>query len=889
MADPVVTQKSSEPAIHTTPAVLTVTQREQAADKLEAIIKDFGTNVGKSEGSDPKAGEKTADNLRKFLKETPEAREALLTAIANGNLTKIVPLDPNANADASYNPDNTVMALSVARINSAESAPDKLRLNQNITHETQHAHNRVKALSVINAVDKEIESIASNRTNVDHDYTHALATRKNAFRENEASAEIASYNTAVSVYARTTGNDKPTAQQLYEFDSDRMSTFIKKEDGPPVSFNFKSEYEFSPNRTLDPNKPKNLEAAAVNYYDVPGNQGLRGNQDYTHSNLRGTIEKIADLENEYRKNENGKSPTISIDMKSLRLDKDIVEDYYVSNTKPKQSLNFIDTSNGGKQSVKIEELSDEMRLDRMITAYGKASNSPTAERNLRDLFNSSPNLKADYLTAIKGNEFRGFTVDKNNGSEFDTQKLTVSLPLSVLENAGNNKTARAELAYALGRNNQIAYEYLPSNDKSFTVLTNSIASIASNNTKQPSGASTPHDYTATIQEYLNKDRDITGRANILAFNTVVDQVSKDKPNPTLKDIYESSPPPNGKMGGFIIKDESQTPPYKLRDGLQVNQNMKLVIKNADDTPSNNVKIVGDYFHNTPSSPGLATPKTKAAETAIRLISVAENANGSTAEVKINMAKLGLNEVAVEQSLRTGTPVLRYTDTSNGQNKPSDFTPFSPSPVTPGYQAPQIAGKPTDLQNPSRAETAQNNTSNGKLMQSDQLVSARTGTDQSPTKPFIDQPFQTSTGSTSAIKPMLNTEAVTSPSIEPTKPFVNQQHANLYQQAFDLLGKNPSQFGITNVQAHETAAYNLSSKSLGEGLNKIDTIVASTKNNGDLFAVQTGQSQEFNQRAHVEAKSLQQPIGQNVALLQQQVEQQSQTLAQQPKVNAPSMA
>jgi hypothetical protein len=886
MADPVVTQKSSEPAIHTTPAALTVTQREQAATKLEAIIKDFGIDVGKSEGSDPKMGEKTADNLRKFLKETPEAREALLTAVANGNLTRIVPLNPNSNASASYNSDNTTMSLSAARINSAESAPDKLLLNQNITHEAQHAHNRVKLLSVVNVVDKEINTIASNRTNSDHDYTHALATRKNAFRENEASAEIASYNTAVSVYARTTGNNKPTAQQLYEFDSDRMSTFIKKEDGPPVSFNFKSEYTFSPNRTLDPNNLKNLEAAAVNYYDAPGNQGLRGNQDYTHANLQGTINEIADLENKYRKNENGKSPTISINMKSLGLNKDIVEDNYESYTKPKQSLNFIDTSNGGKQSVKIEELSDEMRLDRMITAYGKASNSPTAERNLRDIFNSSPNLKADYISAIKGNEFKGFTVDKSNGSEFDTQKLTVSLPLSVLENAGNNKTARAELAYALGRNNQIAYEYLPSNDKSFTVLTNSIASIASNNTKLPSGAGTPHDYTATIQEYLNKDRDITGRANIVAFNTVVDQVSKDKPNPTLKDIYESSPPPNGKMGGFIIKDESQTPPYKLRDGLQISQNMKLQMKNADDTPHNNVKIVGDYFHNTPSSPGLATPKTKAAETAIRLISVAENANGSTAEVKINMTKLGLNEVAVEQSLRPGTPMLRYTDTSNGQSKQCDF---SPDPVTPGYQAPQVASKSSDPQNISRAETVQTPSLTGKLVQNETLVSTATGVAESPTKPFIDQPSQTSTAPASVNKPMLTSEAATSPSSEPTKPFVNQQHANMYQQAYDLLGKNPAQFGITNVHAQETAAYNLSSKSLGEGLGKIDQVMNSTKNNGDLFAVQNGQSKEFDQRAQVDAKSLQQPVGQNLAQLQLQVEQQAQALPQQPKINTPSLA
>jgi type VI protein secretion system component VasK len=66
------------------------------------------------------------------------------------------------------------------------------------------------------------------------------------------------------------------------------------------------------------------------------------------------------------------------------------------------------------------------------------------------------------------------------------------------------------------------------------------------------------------------------------------------------------------------------------------------------------------------------------------------------------------------------------------------------------------------------------------------------------------------------------------------------------------------------------------------------VVASTKNNGDLFAVQSGQPQEHNQRAHVDAKSLQQPVGQNLAQLQQQVEQQSQTLAQQPKVNTPSL-
>jgi hypothetical protein len=878
--------------IHKTPEKLSSDQEKEAQKKLDVIIEKFGESTDR----------KTVDNLKNFLKSSPEAREQLLIAVANGDITKIDSLDPKTGGGASYHSQLKTLSLNtgeISRLNFDQNGQIKidknsLDLTRNIIHETQHGHNGRNELALNGKVAAQMQAIASDRTSANHDYTAPLAAHKNGTRENEASAEIASYNGVVAVYKRTTGNLNPTAQQLYEFEPNRMPQFIAKTAGSPPKYEFKNDqYDFNADRSLTPTA-KNLEASAVNYYDKKPEEtklGARNNLDYTHNDLQGKINAIFNLENSYRVNEKGKSPTVSINMQALGLNSNLVQDYYDPNTNARLPFTLIDTSNGKQKAVTIEEQSPQ-RLDAMITKFGADNKNEVAAENLRQLLNKSPELKESYIQAVKNGELTGFTASNNSISQFTASSSTISLPLNLLEKAGTDKNARNELAYSLGRNNQLAYEYSPSQDKSFNALIASANTLASNSTKTNDGKLVPHDYTKTVGDFIDADRAIVGRSNIVAYNSVVEQVKKDNPNPTLKDVYEASPPPNGKMGNFIAKDETQTPPtYRLKEGLQVNQDMSLNLTATSmgkTTEHSNVNVVGKIFHDLSPAPGVASPKTEAAAVAIRFISNAESQNKTGAEVRINMAQLGLNETAVNQSLSERTPSLRYTDTSNGQNKPSDFSPFSPSPVTPGYQAPQIAGKPTDLQNLSRAETAQTDTSNGKLMQSDQLVSARTGTDQSPTKPFIDQPFQTSTGSTSAIKPMLNNETVTSLYNEPTKPFVNQQHANLYQQAFDLLGKNPSQFGITNVQAHETAAYNLSSKSLGEGLGKIDTIVASTKNNGDLFAVQNGQSQEFNQRAHVEAKSLQQPIGQNVAQLQEQVEQQSQTQTQQAKVNAPSL-
>jgi hypothetical protein len=858
--------------IHKTPEKLSSEQEIDAQKKLDIIIEKFGESTDR----------KTVDNLKNFLKSSPEAREQLLIAVANGEITKIDALDPKTGGGASYNSQLKTLSLSVDEINNLNFDKNgqikidrnSLDLTRNIIHESQHGHNGKNELALNDKVSTQMRAIASDRTSANHDYTAPLMAHKNGTRENEASAEIASYNGIVAVYKRTTGNINPTAQQLYEFEPNRMPQFITKTPGSPPKYEFKTDqYDFNADRSLTPTA-KNLEASAVNYYDKKPEQtqlGARRNLDYTHNDLEGKINRIFNVENSYRINEKGKSPTVSINMQALGLNSALVQDIYAPNTDARLPFTFIDTSNGKSRSVTIEEQSPQ-RLNAMITKFGDETKNPAAAENLRQLLDKSPDLKESYIQAVKNGELKGFTASTNNASEFNVQTSTISLPMKLLESASTDKTARNELAYVLGKNNQLAYEYSPSQDKSFDALLANTNKLASDQTKAANGKTAPHDYTKTIGDFVDADRIIIGRANIIAYNAVVEQVKKDNRNPTLKDVYEASPPPNGKMGNFITKDESQTPPtYRLKEGLQANQDMSLplrVITNGKSTDHPNVNAVGNIFHDQSPAPGIASPKTKAAEVAIRLVSNAESQNNTGAEVRINMAQLGLNELQINQSLRENTPSLRYTDTST--NKPSQFTP---TPLTPGDTIPQ---------SPANKIQDQKIVENGTTPT----------TVESTIKPLINQPSQISSQPASVDKPLLSdgSSAPSNGNNEQTKPFVNQQHTSMYQQAFDLLGKNPSQFGITNLQAHETIAYNLSSKSLGDGLSKIDQVVPSTKNNGDLFAVQNGQSQEHNQRARVEAQNLQQPIGQNIAQLQQHVEQQQlQTQAQQQKVSSHSIA
>jgi hypothetical protein len=481
----------------------------------------------------------------------------------------------------------------------------------------------------------------------------------------------------------------------------------------------------------------------------------------------------------------------------------------------------------------------ERALEAMIVKFGRDAKTSTgadnAANDLRSFLNSSPELKKQYLQAIeKGSLTKIETLPYTTSASatYDDTKKSIALSPGILQSAARgNQKDRAELTFTMAHEIQHAFN---SNQaiKSREEFHNGVKAIAGSN-------KSPHDYTQLIKNYTASDSRNESSAHIAGFNAMVSLAKKDNKNPGLKELYEINP---GRMGDFMIKDESKKPPYALKPGLSLNADMTMPASDQ------NIKAMGVYYYGKSAKDQKLGPnsnldyKSLIAVDAINFIMQEERKHHKGATVRMDLESLGLSSSRVGPELyfpNTKTPAFQYIDGSRGQQTPAQFSPSQERIPTPSPERTPQRQKPDQL--------------------SEALIE--------------NQP-----ANTAQLAALHNNEI--------KKSLSNDQHANLYQQAFELIGKNSAQLGISNSQAHETAAFNLSGKSFMEGLSRIDQVLASTKGNGDLFAVQTSQTREHTLRSHIDAQNLQQPIEKMAAQLQQHREQQPETQTQALKTNTP---
>jgi hypothetical protein len=479
----------------------------------------------------------------------------------------------------------------------------------------------------------------------------------------------------------------------------------------------------------------------------------------------------------------------------------------------------------------------ERALEAMIIKFGKDAKANTgadnAANDLRNFLNSSPELKKQYLQAIeKGSltRFETLPYTTSASATYDDTKKSIALSPGILQNvARGNQKDRAELTFTMAHEIQHAFN---SNQaiKSREEFQNGVKALASSN-------KSPHDYTQLIKNYTASDSRNESSAHINGFNAMVTLAKKDNKNPGLKELYETNP---GRMGDFIIKDESKKPPYSLKPGLSLNADMTMPASNQ------NIKSMGVYYYGKSATDQKLGPngnldyKSLIAVNAIDFIMQEERKQNKGATVRMDLQSLGLSSSRVGPELyfpNAKTPPFQFVDGSSGQLNRVQFSPSQERIRTPSPERSPERQKPDQL--------------------SEAIIQ----------NPSVNTPQLTA----------LNGNEI-------KKSLTNDQHANLYQQAFELIGKNSAQLGISNSQAHETAAFNLSSKSLIEGLTRIDQVLASTKGNGDLFAVQTGQTREHTQRTHIDTQSLQQPVEKMTSQVQQHLQQQPETQIQALKTN-----
>lgn len=326
----------------------------------------------------------------------------------------------------------------------------------------------------------------------------------------------------------------------------------------------------------------------------------------------------------------------------------------------------------------------ETKLEKILKDFETANDTTTDKpgKNLRELLDKSPDLKARILDSVSKGHLEKFDVlpsGANAGGTYSPDTKTIELPLGELKKAGTDKAAAAELVFVMGHEIQHSFNSTVA-DKATDDFVKEVDRIA----KTPG----PHDYTASVKTLIQANREDEAGAHIGGFNAIVSQVRKDNPSATLKDIYNAHP---GRMEDFIDRGgKAPTFTYAMKPGLTLETDMTL-----KSTPEN-VKAMGKHYFDQPPSATRLGPKGNQdypnyyGEWAVNVIDATEKqalANAKVAnpsavapEVKLNLKEIGLDKALMDTS-------LTFTDTSPRR------APITASPETgPAKAEPALYGQ-----------------------------------------------------------------------------------------------------------------------------------------------------------------------------------------------------
>lgn len=302
----------------------------------------------------------------------------------------------------------------------------------------------------------------------------------------------------------------------------------------------------------------------------------------------------------------------------------------------------------------------ETKLDTILkdfeTAHDTATDTPG--KNLRELLDKSPDLKARILDSVSKGHLEKFDVlpsGANAGGTYSADTKTIELPLDDLKKANTNKTSASELVFVMGHEIQHSFNSTVA-DKASDDFVKEVDRI--------SKTAGPHDYTASVKTLIQANREDEAGAHIGGFNAISSQVLKDNPKAGLKDIYNAYP---GRMEDFIDRSGSApTFTYALKPGLTIEADMTLKA-----SPANVTAMGKHYFDQPPSSARLGTHGNQDypnyyGEWAVNVIDATEkqalidakvaNPSAVAPEVKLNMKEIGLDKALIDTT-------LTFTDTS----------------------------------------------------------------------------------------------------------------------------------------------------------------------------------------------------------------------------------
>lgn len=230
------------------------------------------------------------------------------------------------------------------------------------------------------------------------------------------------------------------------------------------------------------------------------------------------------------------------------------------------------------------------KLDAMLDAYQAAHKTDTTDpgKQLRELIETTPGLKATFLEQIDKDRLNGFVPLNIPGplGTYDAHNKTMAVSIGQLNlAAGGDIQVANSLRFTLGHeiNHAVTRDARLAEDRA---LNDSIQNIVAS----PS----PHDYTTTLKTFNDSARSREVGAEIAGFNVLAGYVRSKNPDATLKDMYDASP---SDMAMYVDKDESKTPAtYTPKAGLTLDNDLKMASTQA------NIDAMGEHFYKATGYP-----------------------------------------------------------------------------------------------------------------------------------------------------------------------------------------------------------------------------------------------------------------------------------------------
>jgi hypothetical protein len=317
----------------------------------------------------------------------------------------------------------------------------------------------------------------------------------------------------------------------------------------------------------------------------------------------------------------------------------------------------------------------EEKLEKMLkdfeATYKTATTNPG--KNLRDIIESTPELKANMLESIKNGNlekleaFPGKSPLGYYRAETDPSGPGKTLAVSIdqLNDAATKTQTANSLRFTLGHENKHAIDRQDIVDQDKLLRDQAKATA-----KTPS----PHDYTDELKAYNATSRKLETAAEIEGFNTLASYVTSKNPKATLKDLYDASP---DDMRMYIKEDLSKSPPtYTARDPLKIGPDLKVA-----STPEN-AEAVGKLFYDAVGYPKGETKRAigMIQDEEAKALAEARKTNPTAAapEIRVDLKTLALPGVTLPPGFTDSSRPRLQADQDTGQTPVDRSGPKSPS-------------------------------------------------------------------------------------------------------------------------------------------------------------------------------------------------------------------